>query len=71
MQGFLRVLMRDAKNEEKWQQPKPDWARTSFRRKALANWLTDIDHGAGPLLARVIVNRLWKTSLRSRHCEHT
>jgi hypothetical protein len=60
MQGFLRVLMRGAKDEEKWQQPKPDWARTSFRRKALANWLTDIDHGAGPLLARVIVNRLWK-----------
>ncbi|MDB4668366.1 PSD1 and planctomycete cytochrome C domain-containing protein [bacterium] len=60
MQGFLRVLMRGAKDEEKWQQPKPNWARTSFRRKALANWLTDIDHGAGPLLARVIVNRLWK-----------
>jgi cytochrome c553 len=59
-QGFLRVLMRGGKDEEKWQQPKPDWARTSFRRKALANWLTDIDHGAGPLLARVIVNRLWK-----------
>ena len=60
MQGFLRVLMRGTKDEEKWQQPKPNWARTSFRRKALANWLTDIDHGAGPLLARVIVNRLWK-----------
>ena len=60
MQGFLRVLMRGAKDEEKWQQPRPNWARTSFRRKALANWLTDIDNGAGPLLARVIVNRLWK-----------
>lgn len=26
----------------------------------LANWLTDVEHGAGALLARVIVNRLWQ-----------
>jgi hypothetical protein len=29
-------------------------------RVALANWLTDVDQGAGGLLARVIVNRLWQ-----------
>ncbi|MDB5391290.1 MAG: hypothetical protein JWM11_6936, partial [Planctomycetaceae bacterium] len=29
-------------------------------RVALANWMTDVDHGAGPLLARIIVNRLWQ-----------
>jgi hypothetical protein len=29
-------------------------------RVALANWITDADHGAGHLLARVIVNRLWQ-----------
>ena len=29
-------------------------------RSALANWLTDVDHGAGALVARVIVNRLWQ-----------
>jgi hypothetical protein len=29
-------------------------------RSALANWLTDVDHGAGGLVARVIVNRLWQ-----------
>jgi cyclophilin family peptidyl-prolyl cis-trans isomerase len=29
-------------------------------RRALANWLTDVDHGAGRLVARVIVNRLWQ-----------
>ena len=28
-------------------------------RLALAAFLTDLEHGAGPLLARVIVNRLW------------
>lgn len=29
-------------------------------RVAMANWLCDVEHGAGSLLARVIVNRLWK-----------
>ena len=29
-------------------------------RDALAHWLTDSDKGAGHLLARVIVNRLWQ-----------
>ncbi len=29
-------------------------------REALAGWITDVDAGAGPLLARVIVNRLWQ-----------
>ena len=29
-------------------------------RIALADWLTDEQHGAGRLLARVIVNRLWQ-----------
>ena len=32
-------------------------------RVALANWMTDVDHGAGPLLARMIVNRLWQHHL--------
>ena len=32
-------------------------------RIALANWITDVDHGAGHLLARVIVNRLWQHHL--------
>ena len=29
----------------------------------LAEWLTDVEHGAGHLLARVIVNRLWQHHL--------
>ena len=29
-------------------------------RQGLARWLTDIENGAGALLARVIVNRLWQ-----------
>ena len=41
----------------------PPGSRTPFRRAALANWLTDTEHGAGNLLARVIVNRLWQHHL--------
>ena len=62
-QGFLRVLTSRDKNELHWQQVKPEWARTSFRRRSLADWLVDTEHGAGHLLARVIVNRLWQHHL--------
>jgi mono/diheme cytochrome c family protein len=59
--GFLRVLMRDGKDESYWYvDPPSGWTRSSFRRAALARWLTDPDHGAGHLAARVIVNRLWQ-----------
>ena len=30
------------------------------QRRALAEWMTDVEHGAGPLLARVMVNRVWQ-----------
>ena len=59
-QGFLQVLMRGGKDESAWKAPVPAGAGMSGRRTALANWLTDTKHGAGHLLARVIVNRLWQ-----------
>ncbi len=62
-QGFLQVLMASPEREKHWQTPPPPGARTSFRRRALADWLTDVDHGAGALLARVLVNRLWQHHL--------
>ncbi|HVX13878.1 MAG TPA: PSD1 and planctomycete cytochrome C domain-containing protein [Pirellulales bacterium] len=34
--------------------------KPSFRRSRLAAWMTDVEHGAGQLAARVIVNRLWQ-----------
>jgi hypothetical protein len=59
-QGFLQVLMPTPDAEKRWQTaPPPGW-RTSYRRRAFTEWLTDVDHGAGQLLARVIVNRLWQ-----------
>jgi len=42
-----------------WRVEPPDGWRTSYRRRSLANWMTDVDRGAGDLLARVIVNRVW------------
>ncbi|HVU87853.1 MAG TPA: PSD1 and planctomycete cytochrome C domain-containing protein [Pirellulales bacterium] len=62
-QSFLQVLMTSADGERAWQTPPPAGWRTSYRRRALAEWITDREHGAGTLLARVIVNRLWQHHL--------
>jgi hypothetical protein len=59
-QGFLQVLMPKPEAAKRWQTPPPAGWRTSYRRRALAEWLTDTKNGAGQLLARVIVNRLWQ-----------
>jgi cytochrome c553 len=59
-QGFLQVLMTATDGEKRWQLAPPNGSRTSYRRRALAEWITDVDYGAGNLLARVIVNRLWQ-----------
>ncbi len=59
-QSFLRVLMRAPEGEKRWQVAPPKNAKTSYRRRSLANWITDVEYGAGHLLARVMVNRLWQ-----------
>ncbi len=33
---------------------------STLQRRALADWITDVDHGGGALLARVFVNRVWQ-----------
>jgi len=58
--GYLQVLMRSPDREKHWQTEPPKGSRTSFRRTAMADWLTDTQSGAGQLVARVIVNRLWQ-----------
>ena len=58
--GYLQVLMRNDKATSDWNESPPaDWTRTSYRRRGLANWITDTENGAGHLLARVVVNRVW------------
>ncbi len=60
--GFLRVLTSAETDEQHWlvKQPATDKPTSQPARVALAHWLTDVDSGAGQLLARVIVNRLWQ-----------
>lgn len=58
--GFFQVLTRGNASDDRWREAPPAGARTSYRRRALAHWLTDPDEGAGNLLARVMVNRLWQ-----------
>src|SRR5262249_10810950 len=58
--GFLTVLMQgktpaDYWKLADWENPRPD---STHQRHAMAEWITDLDHGAGTLSARVIVNRV-------------
>jgi cytochrome c553 len=59
-QSFLQVLMRCPDQEKHWKHTPPKGWHTSYQRWALADWLCDTEYGAGQLLARVIVNRLWQ-----------
>jgi mono/diheme cytochrome c family protein len=59
-QSFLQVLMTSKEREKKWLVAPPAGSKQSYRRTSLANWITDTEQGAGHLLARVIVNRLWQ-----------
>jgi hypothetical protein len=57
--GFVRVLMNS--DEGRWLRSSTDAkAPAKPPRVALADWITDSQHGAGHLLARVIVNRMWQ-----------
>ncbi|MGE0756656.1 MAG: PSD1 and planctomycete cytochrome C domain-containing protein [Pirellulaceae bacterium] len=60
--GFLSVLMRDKSAEEYWQAAREARRRddSTQQRQAMAEWITDLEHGAGPLLARVMANRVWQ-----------
>ena len=47
---------------DRWLAPHPasTGAATTRQRAALGAWITDAEHGAGALAARVIVNRIWQ-----------
>ncbi len=46
-QGFLQTLMTGTRSESRWQEPPPKEWRTSYRRRALANWICEVEHGGG------------------------
>ncbi len=60
--GFLTVVSRNKPAADYWKEAQAGSERndTTFQRRAIANWISDVEHGAGPLLARVIINRLWQ-----------
>ncbi|HUS35241.1 MAG TPA: DUF1553 domain-containing protein, partial [Verrucomicrobiae bacterium] len=60
--GFLTALTRNATPEDYWMRARLRSLRddTTQQRRAMAEWMTDLDHGAGALVARVIVNRVWQ-----------
>ncbi|MCA8997377.1 MAG: PSD1 domain-containing protein [Planctomycetaceae bacterium] len=60
--GFLTVLVREKSADAYWQAARENKLRddSTQQRRALAEWMTDIEHGAGALLARVMVNRIWQ-----------
>jgi hypothetical protein len=60
--AYLRVLMNSEQQEQHWlgEDAVAEKPATRHPRIALADWLTDVDTGAGHLVARVIVNRIWQ-----------
>ena len=58
--GVPEVFNQNGLGLESWGVEKPSGSKSSYRRAALANWLTDTSRGAGHLVARVAVNRLWQ-----------
>lgn len=60
--GFPKVFARFAStsNDLAAKPPVDGNTQSSYRRAALAKWITDPQSGAGELVARVMVNRLWQ-----------
>ncbi len=61
--GFVTVLLRAGRRSEDWLTIVDAGESRSGAlnpREALAVWLTDVERGAGHLVARVIVNRVWQ-----------
>jgi len=60
--GFLAVLTHGKTPADYWASARANSRRadSTQQRRALAEWLTDEAHGAGALVARVLVNRIWQ-----------
>ncbi len=60
--GFLTALTRGKSPADYWSAARTNPLRpdSTQQRRALAEWIADPEHGAGTLVARVIVNRVWQ-----------
>jgi hypothetical protein len=61
--GFLTVLTGSKPPDAYWADARREnpSKKSTLQRRALAEWMTDVDQGAGPLAARVIINRVWQS----------
>ncbi|MCB1097468.1 MAG: PSD1 domain-containing protein [Verrucomicrobiae bacterium] len=60
--GFPALVSFDRTADDYWNdaRSKVEEPTSTLQRRAFAEWITDVEHGAGALLARVIVNRVWQ-----------
>ncbi len=60
--GFPALVSLKRGAEDYWNEAKSAVAKPSstLQRRAFAEWITDVEHGGGALLARVVVNRVWQ-----------
>ena len=60
--GFPTMLSDELEAQAYWANAKASVAapKSTLQRRAFADWVTDVNHGGGALLARVIVNRVWQ-----------
>ena len=60
--GFVSILTTGKTPDDYWKTARDQSPakESTNQRRALADWMTDVEHGAGALLARVIVNRIWQ-----------
>ena len=60
--GFVSVLVHGKTPGDYWNIARAQKRRddSTQQRRAMADWMTDTEHGAGALVARVIVNRVWQ-----------
>lgn len=60
--GFPAILSDGRDAQGYWSDAKAIVTKpqSTLQRRALAEWITDEEHGGGALLARVIVNRIWQ-----------
>lgn len=60
--GFVSILTNGKSPDDYWKAAceQSSAKNSTNQRRALADWITDVEHGAGALAARVIVNRIWQ-----------
>lgn len=60
--GFPEILSAERDAASYWENARATIGKpkSTLQRRALADWITDAEHGGGALLARVLVNRIWQ-----------